>query len=198
MSEICMGKDSVIFFLQHLGFVINLKKCVLDSEEEIEFFGLTVNSQTTTLSLPGDKIGKIKDQYLRLYKASEVQLVDLTKLIGTLSSTIQAVLSAGLLFCFLQKQQIASLKQTQSYLTLVKLTYKAKNKLLWVNNLELCNGWLVILPQAQVFIQIDASNKGWRLYVGRWNRGTVFQEGTGSTYQLTGTFIHRFCHFDIF
>ena len=88
MSEICMGKDSVIFLLQHLGFVINLKKCVLDSEEEIEFFRLTVNSQTTTLSLPGDKIGKIKDQYLRLYKASEVQLVDLTKLIGTLSSTI--------------------------------------------------------------------------------------------------------------
>ena len=30
MSEIFTARDSVIFLLQHLGFVINLKKCVLD------------------------------------------------------------------------------------------------------------------------------------------------------------------------
>ena len=37
MSEIFMARDSVIFLLQHLGFVINLKKCVLDPAQEIEF-----------------------------------------------------------------------------------------------------------------------------------------------------------------
>ena len=30
MSELFMTRDSAIFLLQHLGFVINLKKCVLD------------------------------------------------------------------------------------------------------------------------------------------------------------------------
>ena len=60
---------------------------------------------------------------------------------------IQAVLPARLQFRFLQQQQILSLKQTQSHLTLVKLTPMAKNEFLWwVNNLELCNGRLVIQP----------------------------------------------------
>ena len=54
----------------------------------------------------------------------------LKKLIGTLSSTIQAVLTVRLQFDFLQQQQTVSLKQTQSYLTLVKLTPMTKNGLL--------------------------------------------------------------------
>ena len=117
-----------------------------------------MNSQTMTLSFPAEKIGKIKDQCLRLYKTSKVTLLDLTKFIGTLSSTIHAVLPARLQFRFLQQQQIISLKQSQSYLTLVKLTPMAKSELLWwANNLELCNGRLVIQPQAQVLIQTDAS-----------------------------------------
>ena len=29
------------------------------------------------------------------------------------------------------------------------------------------------------------------------NRGSVVQEGTGSTYQSAGTFNHKVCHFDI-
>ena len=57
-------------------------------------------------------------------------------------------------------------KGSRSYLTLVKLTSMKKNKLLrWVNNLEICNGQLVIQPKAQVLIQADASNKAWRLHL---------------------------------
>ena len=96
-----------------------------------EVLALTVNSQTMNLSLPVEKIGKIKNQWLMLCKASEVSLLDLTKLIGRLSSTIQAVLPARLQFCFLQQHETVSLKQTQSYFTFVKLTPMAKNELLW-------------------------------------------------------------------
>ena len=80
--------------------MINLKKCLLDPVQEIEFLGLIVNSQTMTLSLPEEKIVKIKDQCLSLYKGSEVSLLDLTKLIGALSSILQAVLPARLQFRF--------------------------------------------------------------------------------------------------
>ena len=72
ISKIFIARDSVIFLLQHLDFVINLKKCFLDPAQEIELLELIVNSQTMTLSLPEQKTGKIKHQYLRLYKASEV------------------------------------------------------------------------------------------------------------------------------
>ena len=64
-----------------------------------------------TLSLPEEKIGEINNQWLSLYKASEVSLLDFTKLIGTLSSPIQALLPARLQFRFLQQQQILSPKQ---------------------------------------------------------------------------------------
>lgn len=103
MSQIVVEMDPMIFLLQHLCFLLNLKKCVIDPVQEIEFLGLIMNSQTITMSLPEERIGKIKDQYLSLYKASEISLLNLTKLIGTLFSTIQAVLPARLQFYFLQK-----------------------------------------------------------------------------------------------
>ena len=53
-----------------------------------------------TLSLPEEKIGDIINQCMSLYKASEVSLLDFTKLIGTLSSPIQALLPARLQFRF--------------------------------------------------------------------------------------------------
>ena len=96
MSKIFRARDPLVFLLQHLGFLMSLKKCVLYPVQEIELLGLIVNSYTMTLSLPNEKIVKIKDQCLSFYKASEVSLLDLTKLIVTLFSTIQAVLLARL------------------------------------------------------------------------------------------------------
>ena len=120
------------------------------------------------------------------------------KLIGILSSTVQAVLPDHLQFCFLEQQQILSLKQTQSYLTLVKQTPMAKNGLLWwVNNLELCNGQLVTKPLAQVFTRTDAPKKRLGCILRDQNRESVVQEGTGSTYQSAGIFNHKVCHLDI-
>ena len=85
MNEILMARDSVIFLLQYLGFVINMKKCVLDPAQGKEFLGFIANSQILTLPLPVEEIGKTKDQCVRFHKASEVSLLDLTKIIGTLS-----------------------------------------------------------------------------------------------------------------
>ena len=66
---------------------------------------------------------------------------------------------------------------TQSYLTLVKLTPMAKNELLWwINNPKLCNGRLVIQLQAHFFIQTDASKKCWEAVCrgirtgGQWSK----------------------------
>ena len=65
----------------------------------------------------------------------------------------------------------------------------AKNELLWwVNNLELCNGRLVIQPQVQTLIQIDASEKGY---------GAACRGIRTGVYQSAGTFIHKVCYFDI-
>ena len=55
-EELEMGRDTLIFILQHLGFVINVKKSVLDPTRTIEFLGIVINSVKMELSLSRDKI----------------------------------------------------------------------------------------------------------------------------------------------
>ena len=49
-----------LFLLENLGFVINNKKSVLTPCQQIEFLGMTVDSQSMVLKLPGEKIRKIR------------------------------------------------------------------------------------------------------------------------------------------
>ena len=49
INKIFIARDSVIFLLQHLGFMTNLKKFVLNPAQEREILGFVVNSQSMTL-----------------------------------------------------------------------------------------------------------------------------------------------------
>ena len=61
VDEILMARDTLIFLFQHLGFVINIKKSILQPVQEIELLGLQINSQETAFTLPQEKVqGLIK------------------------------------------------------------------------------------------------------------------------------------------
>ena len=49
INKIFIERDSVIFLLQRLGFMTNLKKFVLNPVQEREILGFVVNSQSMTL-----------------------------------------------------------------------------------------------------------------------------------------------------
>lgn len=49
-----------LFLLENLGLIINSKKSILVPTQEIKFLGMTVNSLTMDLKLPGGKIKKIR------------------------------------------------------------------------------------------------------------------------------------------
>ena len=51
VEEILMSRDTLIFLLQHLGFVINLKKSVLKPSQQIEFLCLKIDTHNMSLSL---------------------------------------------------------------------------------------------------------------------------------------------------
>ena len=122
MEEILMSRDTTIFLLQHLGFILNMEKSILNPVQEIEFLGLTVNPVKMTLSLSEPKIKRIQDQCQDLYVKGFVTVLELTKLIGLLASAIQAVLPAQLNFRYLQQQQINALKLDGSYQEVLSLT----------------------------------------------------------------------------
>ena len=55
---------------------------------------MTVDSFIMALSLPEKKVSKVRKQCVELLQKTQVSILELTKLIGLLSSTIQAVLPA--------------------------------------------------------------------------------------------------------
>ena len=88
---------------------------------------------------------------MSIYKTSEVSLLDLTKLIGTLSSTIQAVLHASIQF--LQQRQVVSLKQN---------AHQGKERVGMVGKQSEILQWPIgYTTQVQIRIQTDTSNKRW-------------------------------------
>ena len=103
IKEILTARDTVIFHLQQLRFLLNLKKLVLTPTQRKEFLAVTVDSLTMALSLPEKKVSKVQKQCLELSQKTQVPILELTKQIGLLSSIIQAVLSTLINFRHSQK-----------------------------------------------------------------------------------------------
>ena len=51
-----LARDTLIFLLQQLGFIIDLKKPVLSATQKLEFLGLEMDSVNMTLTLPMQKV----------------------------------------------------------------------------------------------------------------------------------------------
>ena len=88
LEEVLMSRDTLIFLLQHLGFVINLKKSVMKSPQQIEFLGLKIDTHTITLVLTKEKIGKVILKCQNLLSHPQTTVLELTQLIGLMSSTV--------------------------------------------------------------------------------------------------------------
>ena len=78
LEEIIMIRDTVIFLLQHLGFVINCHKSLLTPVQEIEFLRLTINSVTLELSLNKTKIQKVVSECQNLLNNPQISILELT------------------------------------------------------------------------------------------------------------------------
>jgi len=98
-----------------LGFVINLKKSVLVPSPKLEFLGLEIDSVRLTLTLPQEKVEKLKLKCQKLFSNPRTTLWEVTSLIGSLCSTARAVLPAMLQVRFLQQQQTTAIRKNPSY-----------------------------------------------------------------------------------
>ena len=104
IEEMLMARDTVIFRLQQLGFVLSLKKSVLTPTQRVGFLGVTVDSLFMTLPLPDKKVSKVQKQCLELLQKTQVSILNRQ----LLSSTIQAVLPAQINSRYLQLQPITT------------------------------------------------------------------------------------------
>ena len=177
MEEILVARDTLIFLLQHLWFVINLKKSVLEPQQKMEFLGLIIDFQNLSLSLTEQKLQKVKNCCMEMYKATKVSILELKKLLGLLCSTVQAVLPAQLQLRYLQQLQIRILQQERCCYQQITLNQKSKQELTWwIQNLSLCNGRCLVQPPPQMIIQTNASKTGWGVACQREKTRGVWSE----------------------
>jgi len=117
------------------------------------------------LSLTQEKVDNVLFQCNEALKQQEIQILFLTKLVGTLASTVQAVLPARIQFRYLQQEQIQALKRQGTYKGKVTLGELAKLELKWwIENLIICNGRKVHQKEPKFVVQTDASKTGLGAY----------------------------------
>ena len=103
MEETILSRDTVIYLLQNLGCVINLKKSVLHPTQGTEFLGMIIDSVEITVPLPQEKTELISKKCQDILSVQVVQIKDLAKLLGTLSLTALAILPSPLYMRYLQR-----------------------------------------------------------------------------------------------
>ena len=166
-------------FRQHSYFSpvrrVGQRESVLIPAIKMEFLGFVVNSLNLTLALPRDKIRKVKKECQGIIDCPQITKRQLAKLLGFLTSTIQAVFPAPL---HLQEVKNKVFSLSQGYDSPVQLSPPALEELIWWrNNLEAWNGKSLASGTPDLIIETDASRKGWGAYCmgvsteGQWAEG---------------------------
>ena len=98
-------RDSIIWLLQHLWFIINWGKSSLSPSQRVEYLGLIIDSETMTLTLPEKKVQDLQTECRLILNRQTVSVRALSKLIGKLSASVMAILPAPLHYRKLQMQK---------------------------------------------------------------------------------------------
>lgn len=153
---------TVATLLEALGFVINQEKSVTTPTQSIQFLGIQVDSKAMTLSLTTDRMNAIKQTCNSLLASKTSTVRDLAKIIGTLTATMQAILTAPLHYRRLQMLKTKALLEHKSYGTKVPLTPETREELRWwIHYMDQHNGRAILSPGPDVVIDTDASKTGW-------------------------------------
>ena len=145
----------------HLGLTINYDKSELNPTHLIEFLGVMVDSQNMTLSLPMEKVQKLKKLCQVTLTSKQVTLHELSSLIGKLRATAPAILVAPLQLRYLQNLLKRGQQLTWNYGTIVSLDKDCVMELKWwKENLGLCKGNPLLIDPPDMIIQSDAAKTG--------------------------------------
>ena len=158
-SEELIGQHLTLLvsWLEELGFIINKDNSVMEPGHQIEFLGLTVNSNTMSLSVPQDKIAKVQKECRHMLNRGVASAQELSHLIGLLSSLIWAVLPAPLHYRALQRLKHRALTSLGSWDLQVSLDSSSqRNLVFWVSQLKEHNGRSLEFSVATMIISSDA------------------------------------------
>lgn len=167
VEQVLQHAASTLNLLEGLGFTVNYLKSVLVPSQQMEFLGSLVNSLDLSLSLPRDKIRKIQSKCQDLLNTPVTTVRELSKFLGLLSSSIQAVFPAPLHYRYLQQAKNSVLRFRKSYEAVVHLDSECLQEVQWwKDNLVAWNGKALFQQSTDLVIETDASRQGCRQEAG--------------------------------
>ena len=136
VTELLMSRDTIIFSSDSIGIYNQFEKVYASASPTNRIFRLR-DSVEMELFLPQRKVEEIVQMSQNTMEGS-LTLRDLAKLLGKLTSTIQAVLPAKLQIHFLQQIQIQVLRKNMTFESMITLDMQAKEELsLWITNMNI-------------------------------------------------------------
>ncbi|KAK3094975.1 hypothetical protein FSP39_008608 [Pinctada imbricata] len=155
-------RDSLIWILQNLGFVINWKKSQLTPTQNLEFLGFLIDSVMMKVTLPENKIHKILDKCNQALNKREITIQELSSLVGLLNASRDAIVPTTLYVREMQMHQTKQLLLGKNFQSKIKLSKACKEEIKWwINHVQEHNGKQLLKPSPDLMIESDASNLGW-------------------------------------
>ena len=153
----------VVRTLESLGFIINKEKSVLIPSQRIVFLGYVIDSVAMTVSLPEEKLNKLKEQTLSLWEKPQCSIRELAHVIGLIVSSFPAIKPARLYYRDLEVCKLEALSSSDGdYNAIIYLSQLARDSLQWfVFNSHLYNGTRITKPSKVMTMTTDASHSGW-------------------------------------
>ena len=152
-----------VSLLESLGFTVNLEKSCLIPTQIITFLGFVIESTAETLSLPQEKVVKVKSLCLNAKVTRTMPARQIASVPGTLELCHPAIWQAPLHFRYLQIRMIQALHSgNQNFDVIITLDHDSLEELhWWVSNINSVNGSPIRPPAPTLFITTDASKTGW-------------------------------------
>ena len=167
--------------LEALGLMVNQKKSITNPTQELKFLGFQAGSISMNLSIPSEKMWKIRQDARRMLDCPQVTVREVARFVGKAVDTLRAIPLAPLHYRALQMlmNSVLPLNYTQEEVnneTFLTLTTACKADLTWWVSLEQSHlGTPVCPPCPTVMVHSDASNEGW----GEFSMGKRRQEVSG-------------------
>ena len=124
-----------------------------------------MDTRDLSLHLPGEKLRKIWKKCQNILDLSEISVRELSKFLGLLTPSIQAIFPGPLTFRHLQSLKNKAMAFCHSYKALIQLDQASKEEILWWrDHLQALNGRALFQKPVELIIETDASRKGWGAY----------------------------------
>ena len=166
-DECALNVSDTAGLFSELGFEITYEKSIMQPVRCLTFLGFILDSVNMIITLTPEKKEKVKSACLQIAKQSEVKVVDLAQVIGTLVSSLPGVQFGCLYYRQLEIEKNLALKANSgNFEALLFLSPKAHSELTWwINNVDQAFN-PISHGNPEVEIKTDASKTGWGVHFG--------------------------------